>query len=103
MNGRLCPQVEFAPRSAIEARVWGVAQGYGVWRTEWIARKGEDGNSLRRLGVIVSEALARLGALAGDEREAAVELLAAIEAGALQAALTGIESDADRLKEDGRG
>lgn len=101
MNGRLCPQLEFAPRTPIEARVWGVAQGYGVWRTEWTTKKGEEHSNLRRLGLIVSEALSRLGPMTHEEREAVVDLLTSIEAGALQAAITGVESAAERDAEEG--
>lgn len=87
----------------LEVRAWAVAQGYGVWRTEWLAEKGADGNRLRRVGIIASEALARIGTLDGDEREGVVQLLAAIETGALTAALTGVESEAERRKEDRGG
>lgn len=52
-------------------------------------------------GLIVSEALARCPPADDTEREALVALFAAIEHGAITGAVKGVESDADRLKEEG--
>jgi hypothetical protein len=101
----LCPFVEFAPRGPLEQRAWNAAVAEGVWRYHHATEKrGEQHVIVRRPeGLVMAEALARCQPADADDAAVLVELLGAIETGAITGAHRGRETAEERRDEEGAG
>lgn len=97
--------MEFAPRGPLEQRAWNAVAAEGAWRYHHATEKhGEQHVLVRRPeGLVMADALARCQPADADEEAVLVELLGAIETGAITGAHRGRETHAERREEEGTG